>query len=168
MSRHSSLSLNDAELFLDWLPSFSSCCSGLDAQYLDLITLFQKADQCLSDDGLANFERLAQALEAMLSFAKAHFSYEETVLSENGAPALDEHRGEHAGFLQLLSDFIREVREGVVALEKLLRYLEDWWFRHLTCADTMIADTIIIRPRKLIKLEGTICQKYVLLGRLND
>jgi len=134
----SSRSLNEGESFLDWLPRFSLGDPVLDEQHLQLVALFQRAHQCLADDGQTNFEKLAQALEAMQGFAREHFRSEEAILKECGNPALEAHRGEHAGFIHLLSDFIREAREEVVAPEKLLRYLGDWWARHLQYSDSLI------------------------------
>ena len=83
---------------------------------------------------------IRQSLAALRRYAEYHFAREESVMMACGYPELEEHQGEHRGFVQHIGELTRRFvadPEGMAEIvnEDLLSYLQGWLSHHIMIED---------------------------------
>lgn len=109
---------------MPWDPAYSVGNGTLDAQHRQILA------QCAA---LAGADRQPGAafdsrFSALMALAEEHFATEETLLSQNGYPAIDELQGERKEFSDLLNDIVTTEHFNP---DELQRFLGLWWIGHI-------------------------------------
>lgn len=117
-----------AELRFEWHDSYAVGIPDIDEQHRVLFELIQGLA------GVADGREAAgvtDALESLVSLARTHVRYEESLSAGHPAQGYDAVRREHAEFLKKADGFRAYVEEGPVdALQTVVEFMKDWIVDH--------------------------------------
>ena len=128
---------------INWQPNYSVGNSILDEQHKQLLSLCNKAVDCMqsnSPESRANFHLI---LNDLANYAENHFRMEEDILARCNYPLLESHKAEHIAYQVRLTDFLLEATTGKIDKAGLSQYLAQWWRDHILCSDKQYVQTII-------------------------
>ena len=106
----------------------------IDAQHETLIKLIN----LLHESMLHGADRavLDEHLSQLLEHTRAHFSYEEQLMSQHGYPGYEAHKSEHSRLMQHLADLAERYRNGELLLSfAIVLELKGWAVVHIEKSD---------------------------------
>ena len=134
---------------MQWNRKMSVGLEELDHDHQDLIGIINQlgADYRHEDRRAA----VRQSLLALQRYAEYHFAREERVMMACGYPELEEHQGEHRGFIEKIKDLTRRFDEdpdssAEFVNEKLMNFLQDWLKHHIMIEDKAYGPSIENNP----------------------
>lgn len=75
-------------------------------------------------------------LNGLLSYTTTHFQVEEKYFAKFGYPDAEDHKKEHAAFVQKIKEFKEGFATGKVTLTiEVMNFLSDWLFKHIKGTD---------------------------------
>ena len=116
-----------------WDSSFETGIAEIDTQHQQLVQLINELA-----DGVGHVSKadLANCVLRLKEYAQFHFKAEETIMAAAGYADLEEHRGEHAAFIDQILLFDLDV---ILATEGLawdmLHFLREWLTNHILISD---------------------------------
>lgn len=75
------------------------------------------------------------ALEAVFTYARTHFAYEEAFLAANNYPKLQQHIQEHQAIVAQLNRLQADVEKGDDIVEQLAETIQSWILEHIHVED---------------------------------
>ena len=108
----------------------------LDEQHHHLAALINQLHRAWQED-LPMDQILAQ-FDTLGSETRAHFAFEEAMMTQYQYPMLTQHRKEHVALIDKLKQFRAQLQHGGVPL--VLKTLNDWLLIHISYADQQMAD----------------------------
>lgn len=120
-----------------WDSSFETGIAVIDAQHMQLIQLINE----LADEiGHVSKEGLVRYLFRLKEYAQFHFQAEEAIMEATAYAGLEEHREEHAAFVDQILLFDLDV---ILATEGLpgdmLHFLREWLTSHILVTDKTLS-----------------------------
>lgn len=116
-----------------WDSSFETGIAEIDSQHLQLVQLI---NELVDSVGHVSKEGLASCVSRLKEYATFHFQAEEKIMAAAEYADLEEHRGEHAAFLDQILLFDLDV---ILATEGLawdmLHFLREWLTNHILVSD---------------------------------
>jgi len=137
---------------VEWDPSMSVGEDTIDRQHKKLLAQINKLVEILSSLDI-NMGPLRETIHFLYTYIKEHFSYEEKYMEEHNYPGLENHKKKHQIFVQFYEDFQKELKVKMSSgdfssieikdlLEKIKKYLLDWFIQHLKVEDQKYAKYI--------------------------
>lgn len=124
---------------IKWEDSFSVHNAEIDEQHQKWIAIYNKMHESMIKES-AQSGAGAEALKAMLDYARYHFSFEEEYMRKINYPNLIEHHRIHKDFDNLIYTYYRDKQEGKVVLgTEIIRILKNWLLGHITKEDKKYA-----------------------------
>ncbi len=118
-----------AELRFEWHDSYAVGIPDIDEQHRVLFELIQGLAAVA--DGREPAAGVTDAVESLVSLARTHLHYEESLSEGHPAQGYDAVRREHAEFLKKAEGFRKYVEEAPVqALQTVVEFMKDWVVDH--------------------------------------
>jgi hemerythrin-like metal-binding domain len=116
----------------------------IDEQHFKIASMLNVMNEAIKHN--APSERIAQLLDALISFTDYHFKTEERLMHEHGYPAKIEHQNTHDHLLHEVTYLKTQFLKGgeLVFLQKL----RDWFTIHISSSDKPLADFILQQDAK--------------------
>jgi len=76
-----------------------------------------------------------KVVKELYGYTKYHFGHEEEMMSKLGYPELDEHRRQHAGFVNRIAEIQKHVDGGQANLASLAEFVQKWIVGHIMVTD---------------------------------
>ena len=120
---------------MNWHSAYSVGNASLDKQHKKLLSLCNKAADCLEDDDTKGREQFHLILNDLCGYVEEHFRTEEALLVKHRYPGLTGHQAEHEVYQAKLVGLLYSAGCGMIDKEDLRRYLSDWWIHHILESD---------------------------------
>jgi hemerythrin len=119
------------ERYVEWKPFYTVGDATLDDEHKRLLGMIDELHQVVrgTDDQL----RFNGVLEELADYTVVHFEHEELAMRQCGYPNFDAHKTMHDEMRRRAQEFRANVNS--VDAEELLRFLKDWWVRHIQNQD---------------------------------
>ena len=117
-----------------WGPEFSVYVKGLDRQHMYLVTTLNNLYRFL----LSGQPRkvMDRTLDALSEYTRFHFRSEELLFDKYGYPRAEQHRREHRGFVDKVTEFMEKYRANEEKLTiDVLHFLASWVRSHILGSD---------------------------------
>ncbi len=136
----------------EWKQEMSVNELTIDKQHKSVLDQINKITDILKLQDI-NMDLLRESIHFLHSYIKKHFVYEEVYMAKYSYPDTEKHKKIHKTFIQFYEDFQKELREKCKLkdfsqldvkelLEKIQKYLADWWINHIMGEDHKYADYI--------------------------
>lgn len=122
---------------VEWDESLSVGVGEIDAQHKGLLCLINELHEAMKEG--RSREMLGQVVARLKDYARTHFSTEEKYLRQTAFPGCEEHRIQHDRFIEQVLDFELEMAEGRATPLEVVRFLLDWYVRHVKGLDRQYA-----------------------------
>jgi len=123
-----------AELRFEWHDSYAVGIPDIDEQHRVLFELIQGLAAVA--DGREPAAGVTDAVESLVSLARTHLHYEESLSAGHTAQGYDAVRREHVDFLKKAEGFRKYVEEAPVdALQTVVEFMQDWVVDHTLLED---------------------------------
>lgn len=134
--------------YFEWNSQVELDHAQLNAQHKRLFELSEAVAQSLAESPT---RRPAEpALDALIAFAREHFSFEESLMRESGYAGAETHARYHALLLAELEAYCSKVRlenNPGLTVTGLVAYLWRWLILHINSADRELAAWLKTSPR---------------------
>ncbi len=129
---------------IDWNPSFSVGVKSLDQQHKQIVDMINLMS---SDPGATvRSETISELLSRLTKYAKDHFRAEERLLEEHGYPGLAGQKEEHKAYRATVVALCQDTMDHKDSVpQELLRYIRDWWLRHILVTDMKYRSFLVER-----------------------
>ncbi len=126
---------------MEWDASFSVNDDEIDAQHKTWIgTLNTLHDSMISDEVEDTGKVIAASLEAMISYTRFHFKFEEEYMRKINYPDLAEHLKLHENFIARICNYDNDMRNGNVVLgTRTIKIMQEWLTEHILIEDKKYA-----------------------------
>lgn len=124
---------------LTWNESFSVNVAEIDQQHKKLIDMVNDLNDAMKQG--KGKEVLGKILNSMVSYTVSHFRTEEKYFDQFGYPEADDHKKEHAAFIEKVTDFKGkfESRNLFLTIE-VMDFLSGWLKTHIMGTDRKYSD----------------------------
>lgn len=120
---------------IEWDDSFSVNNAEIDDQHKKWIEIYNNLDDSMLT-GKVEQNTGAKTFEAMLDYARYHFSFEEEYMQKIHYPDLIKHHRMHKDFDNLMYGYYRDIQEGTLVLgTEIIRILKKWLLEHIVKED---------------------------------
>ncbi len=120
--------------YVTWKNEYSVGESFLDAQHKGLFEIVDRLYSAMNS-GKGN-EITGSILLELERYSIFHFTEEEKFMNQVGFPNLENHKAEHRKFIEEVSAFKSDMKEGKIGISyNLLKFLEDWLIAHIQNSD---------------------------------
>lgn len=137
---------------VEWDSSMSVGEKNIDAQHKKLIGQINRLIDVISSLSV-EIGHVHQSGQFLYDYIKEHFAYEEKYMEEHNFPGLEKHKEIHQDFIQFYKNFKAELKEEMSSgdfssvevekiLEKIKKYLMDWFVNHIKGMDQEYAEYI--------------------------
>lgn len=123
-----------------WKKCYETGNETVDGQHREIFRLGQVVLD--ADVAGGRKEKIESALKFLNEYALSHFAIEEALMIESGYPGLDEHKSQHLGFVDAVSDVMRRFEsEGstVHVSDTINGFVTDWLHEHIMGSDKAMA-----------------------------
>jgi hemerythrin len=126
---------------IEWGTSFSVNNDEIDAQHKTWIrTLNTLHDSMISDEDEDTIEVITASLEAMISYTRFHFKFEEEYMRKINYPNLSDHLKLHENFIARLCEYDNDMRNGDLVLgTRIIKTMQEWLIEHILTEDKKYA-----------------------------
>ena len=100
-------------------------------KYNDFIVSLRDPNR--SDDRPVKFQQL-------VSYIGIHFTFENTLMQLIGYPDYENHKNQHARFINRINTFVRDIQMGGSTVDELVLYIGHWLLGHVLVADKEFGD----------------------------
>lgn len=131
---------------ITWNDSISVGDATIDSQHKKLIDQINVLMKALSNTDQQ--QAVTDAIKFLSIYITQHFAYEERFMRRHEYPEVDAHTELHDGFVKTYEKFKAELRSGDSSglLEKVQKFLADWWWYHITIEDKKYQKWITENP----------------------
>lgn len=124
-------------IYVAWSPRYSVNHDLLDKQHqvvFDTINDLFAAIQAKKGEAI-----LLPIFQTLVKYTQTHFRDEEAILAGIKYARLREHVIEHDQMIRRTRLYYQEFKDGVYDSAQMLKFLKDWWVRHITESDMNFA-----------------------------
>jgi hemerythrin-like metal-binding protein len=133
--------------FIEWDDSFSIDISEIDKQHQKLFALINELADAIHGD--ADEHTLRRIANGLVNYIDVHFSNEEDYFDQFGYAETQEHKKEHAYFVQRVLEFMDEFEQGNLDISTdMMKFLSDWLITHIKGSDRKYAPFLIAKGVK--------------------
>lgn len=120
---------------LKWSDNFSVNHTGIDEQHKELIEIINDLVVYISEKD-TEFSHLLDLVTKLDNYVAEHFRFEESLMTENSYPEMDEHVAQHNNLRSKLEELnIFSVDNTIEFYKELLDELIDWLSKHIMQTD---------------------------------
>jgi hemerythrin-like metal-binding protein len=134
--------------YVEWKPFYSVGDAAIDDEHQRLLEIIDDLFRAIQMGN--EHDRVQGILDRLAEYTIKHFDHEESVLRECGYPRLEAHKTMHEEMRRRAHEF--KANPNAVVGNELLRFLKDWWVRHIQNQDKAYAtylDAVIPQPVKM-------------------
>ena len=129
-------------VLVNWNVSLSVGVSEVDQQHRKLISIINMLDDAARAG--KGSEVISEILDRLIIYTATHFKTEEKYFDEFEYAEADEHKEEHATFIERVAKYSADLNSGSEAgrravAEELMSFLELWWKYHILETDMKYA-----------------------------
>jgi hemerythrin len=119
---------------LVWSESLSIGLDQLDDQHKKMVGILNALQEAISQG--SQKPDVERVIADLLSYTRYHLSFEERQMVVAAYPGLSDHQREHRGLVAQIEIYALQVndRQPLAAI-KLLKFVNQWWSRHLATSD---------------------------------
>ena len=123
---------------INWNDSLSVHVAEIDQQHKKLIEMINELNDAMKvGKGKDVLEKIVNNL---IGYTATHFKTEENYFAKFGYPDTENHKKEHAAFVQKVSDFKTGFETGKLAVTiEVMSFLSDWLKNHIMGTDKKYA-----------------------------
>ncbi len=103
-----------------------------------IVEKFNDFVSSLRDPACSN-ER-AERFQQLVSFLSLHFTFENKLMKMVGYPAYEQHKKQHASFIERINIVVRDIQAGDASVEELVFFIGHWLLGHVLFADKEFGD----------------------------
>ncbi len=130
--------------YVEWEDEYSVGIESIDRQHRKLINLINNLQTAVDYSVGAEYER--EALDALVDYTRAHFSYEEGLMEDNGYPDFTTHLAEHKRMILRVEEVLREYEQNRdAAMQDAADFLRHWLINHIKGTDRSYSSYLIDR-----------------------
>jgi hemerythrin len=119
---------------LEWSSALSVNVGSIDHEHQALVGMINELHAAMLER--SSREVLDGILSRLTSYTKGHFGHEERIMRELSYAGYQQHKDEHDGFCNKVSEFRQGFREGRLMLStELVHFLRDWLKSHIQGTD---------------------------------
>ena len=129
----------------EWNDDYSVGIEEIDKQHKHLIGIGAELMEMVkhhSNDDM--YDDVIDAVERMKDYTVYHFATEERLMAQAGFDGLDEHKAEHARFIDKLEDVDLTALDDnqTEFIMDILKFISTWIFKHIIGADFEYRDVV--------------------------
>lgn len=119
---------------INWDDSFSVNVNQIDMQHKNLVKMINELNEAMKQG--KGKDIMARIINDMMRYASTHFKLEEDYFDKFRYPDAENHKKEHAVFVEKVTNFKEGFDEGKIFLSiSVLDYLSDWLQGHIKGTD---------------------------------
>lgn len=119
---------------ITWNESYSVNVAEIDRQHQKLIGMVNELNEAMKIG--KGKEKVGKILSELVSYTVTHFKAEEKYFDQFGYPETDQHKKEHAAFIEKVTDFKSEFESRSLFLTiEVMNFLSDWLKNHIMGTD---------------------------------
>lgn len=123
----------------EWNDKYATGIRVIDSQHAFLFAL---TDRLIRQVNEGQDITLGTTLNQLLDYAEQHFKYEEDVLKQAHYHELPDHHQKHVQLRAQLDTQVKELGEGKLTAESLVKFLKDWLMFHILEEDMKYAPAV--------------------------
>ena len=117
-----------------WNDSFSVNVGKIDREHQKLVEMVNELTDAMKKGH--GRDVIGEILNGLIAYTASHFQTEETYFRQVKYPYTEEHKKEHAAFVQKVTEFKREFDAGRATVSvNVLQFLSKWLQTHIKGAD---------------------------------
>lgn len=126
---------------IEWDTSFSVNNDEIDAQHKTWIKALNTLhDSMISDEDEDTRKILIASLEAMISYTKYHFRFEEEYMRKINYSNLADHLKLHESFIAQIHKYDNDMQNGDLVLgTRIIKIMQEWLTEHILTEDKKYA-----------------------------
>ena len=126
---------------IEWDTSFSVNNDEIDAQHKTWIKALNTLhDSMISDEDEDTRKILIDSLEAMISYTKYHFRFEEEYMRKINYSNLADHLKLHESFIAQIHKYDNDMQNGDLVLgTRIIKIMQEWLTEHILTEDKKYA-----------------------------
>lgn len=126
---------------IEWDATFSTNNDEIDAQHKTWIGILNTLHDAMINSEAEDVKKVkADALEAMVSYTRFHFKFEEDYMREINYPGLADHLKLHEDFIARIHKYDNDMREGDLLLgTRIIKIMQEWLTEHILVEDKKYA-----------------------------
>ena len=126
---------------IEWDTSFSVNNDEIDAQHKTWIKALNTLhDSMISDEDEDTRKILIASLEAMISYTKYHFRFEEEYMRKINHSNLADHLKLHESFIAQIHKYDNDMQNGDLVLgTRIIKIMQEWLTEHILTEDKKYA-----------------------------
>ncbi len=119
-----------------WDDALATGFDDVDLQHKKLLLIIDDVRKLLDETGKDYALRMAKDLKRLTDYTAYHFAEEESLMKARGFPGLEDHKKEHAAFVERLRAEIATVGEAKPGDGfQFYRFLGTWLLNHIAKSD---------------------------------
>ena len=134
--------------YVEWKPFYSVGDAEIDNQHKRLLGMVE--DLYVATQMGHSEARVQEVLERLADYAVTHFDYEERVMRGCGYPNFDAHKAMHDEMRRRVVEL--RASPNAIAENDLLRFVKNWWVRHIQNQDKAYSPYLDAVARQPVKM----------------
>lgn len=120
--------------FITWDSRFSVGIPVIDQQHMKLVDYINELHDAMKI-GKAK-DVLSEIIRNLVNYTNTHFTTEEKYMSTNGYPGFQDHKKEHAEFVNKVTEFQKNFNNGSSSVSiDIMNFLRNWILNHILVED---------------------------------
>ncbi|MCP3667865.1 MAG: hemerythrin family protein [Gammaproteobacteria bacterium] len=124
-------------IYAQWSEDFNINIQPLDDDHRELFELINRCRKVFDNNETP--DNGYSMLDEIYQYAQYHFKREEKVMTACDYPDMKNHSQVHALLLKQARSMMKEEREGILDIQSLLAFLDDWCVDHIQSMDRNFA-----------------------------
>ncbi len=109
-----------------------------DQQHEQIVEKYNDFILCLRDPN--RLDERPEKFQQLVSYIIIHFTAENTLMHLLGYPGCEDHKKQHASFIDRVNLFIADIKDGISSIDELVLYIGHWLLGHVLLADRDFGD----------------------------
>lgn len=120
--------------FITWDSRFSVGIPVIDQQHMKLVDYINELHDAMKI-GKAK-DVLSEIIRNLVNYTNTHFTTEEKYMNTNGYPGFQDHKKEHAEFVNKVTEFQKNFNNGSSSVSiDIMNFLRNWILNHILVED---------------------------------
>jgi hemerythrin len=120
--------------YIKWEEKYSVDIQVIDEQHKRLFEMIEKFYDALRQK--QREDAMAEILKGLADYSIYHFHSEETVMEQHHYPGYQQHKAEHARFIDTVGEFRNRFEKGHLLIPiEVADFLKTWLSRHILVVD---------------------------------
>lgn len=133
-------------MIFKWKDAYNTNISTIDEQHKKLFAIGNKLyNIILVNDAFDHFDEIKRVIDELKDYTIYHFNYEEEMMEKLGYDKIDEHKIQHAAFVNRIrkfgdDDIDSQQKETIMTI---INFIADWISSHIVKSDLQYRDYFI-------------------------